>query len=149
MLASCLVLKRLLRWRSLKNRSSFDPHKLRYPQFVSYSIYFMAEADGVQFPNALHQQTDQVDDQYPLQVLPEQGGVVALGHSLNQLRTKIRRPSYRVTTILGINRRTINFCAFLRPLPSPPPPPPMQCCRFVYIYGLTYCTDKIIRVLEM
>ena len=36
----------------------------------------MAEADGVQFPNALHQQTDQVDDQYPLEVLPEQGGVV-------------------------------------------------------------------------
>ena len=65
-----------VRWRPLKNRPSFDPHKLRYPQFVSYSIYFMAEADGVQFPNALHQQTDQVDDQYPLEVLPEQGGVV-------------------------------------------------------------------------
>ena len=41
-------------------------------------------------------------------------------------------------TILAINRRTtINFYAFLRPLP------PIQCCRFVYIYDLTYCADKI------
>ena len=38
----------------------------------------MAEADGVQFPNALHQQPNQVDDQYPQQVDAEQGGVVAL-----------------------------------------------------------------------
>jgi hypothetical protein len=62
-----------------------DPHKLRYPQFVSYSIYFMAEVDGVQFPNALHQRPNQVDDQYPQQVDAEQGGVVALvalSHSL-------------------------------------------------------------------
>jgi hypothetical protein len=59
-LASCLVLKTVsVRWRPLKNRPSFDPHKLRYPQFVSYSIYFMAEVDSVQFPKALRQQPDQ------------------------------------------------------------------------------------------
>ena len=45
----------------------------------------MAEVDGVQFPNALHQRPNQVDDQYPQQVDAEQGGVVALvalSHSL-------------------------------------------------------------------
>jgi hypothetical protein len=39
----------------------------------------------------------------------------------------------------------MHFCAFLRP----PPFPPIQCCRFVYFYGRTYCTDKIVCVLEL
>jgi hypothetical protein len=39
----------------------------------------------------------------------------------------------------------MHFCAFLRP----PPVPPIQCCRFVYFYGRTHCTDKIVRVLQL